>query len=57
LIKAGAGQINDTRQFGFEVNLQFSQLSLKALWDDMDQEFYHLSMAHYQRYFTQYRQT
>lgn len=54
LIKAGAGQISDTRQFGFEINLSFRHLSLRALWEDMDQEFYHLSVAHYQRYFTQY---
>ncbi|MCK5881749.1 MAG: DUF1289 domain-containing protein, partial [Sinobacterium sp.] len=54
LIKAGASQIDDTSKFGFEVNYPFQHIPLRELYDDMDQEFFHLSMAHYQRYFTQY---
>ena len=55
LIKAGASQIADTGAFGFSVRSPFAHLSLRQLYDDMDQEFYHLSVAHYQRYFEQYQ--
>lgn len=50
LLKAGAGQINDTREFGFEVDLRYRELSLTALREQIDQEFYILSEAHYERY-------
>lgn len=50
LLKAGAGQINDTCEFGFEVDLRYRQLSLTALREKIDQEFYTLSEAHYERY-------
>ena len=54
LIRAGASQIADTTQFGFTINTEFSHLSLAELYEDMDKEFYSLSVAHYQRYFNQY---
>jgi hypothetical protein len=50
LLKAGAGQINDPREFGFEVDLRYRALSLRALREQIDQEFYILSEAHYERY-------
>lgn len=51
LIKAGASQIEDTKEFGFMVLPEFQGLSLKALCEEIDQEFYMLSVAHYERYF------
>lgn len=51
LIKAGASQIEDTAAFGFEVQSGFSKLGLKVLYEQMDQEFYTLSVGHYDRYF------
>ena len=50
LLKAGAGQIEDTSSFGFEVHREFCDLSLKALREVIDQEFFILSQAHYDRY-------
>jgi hypothetical protein len=50
LLKAGAGQIDETASYGFEVNLHYRELSLKALRELIDQEFFILSQAHYDRY-------
>jgi hypothetical protein len=50
LIKAGGSQIENTRDFGFEVDMQFRDMTLQALWDLIDGEFYILSEAHFQRY-------
>ena len=50
LLKAGAGQIVDTREYGFEVDLRYRDLALVALREQIDQEFYILSQAHYERY-------
>ncbi len=50
LIRAGASQIVATRDYGFEVDLRWRDLSLKALWETIDGEFYILSQAHYERY-------
>jgi uncharacterized protein len=50
LLKAGAGQINNARDFGFDVDLRYRNLPLTALRDQIDQEFYTLSEAHYERY-------
>ena len=50
LLKAGAGQIEDTTEFGFEVDMRYRELPLLQLRDDIDQEFYTLSEAHYERY-------
>lgn len=50
LLKAGAGQIGDTREYGFEVDLRYRDRDLLALREEIDQEFYVLSEAHYQRY-------
>ncbi|GAB5450003.1 MAG: DUF1289 domain-containing protein [Halioglobus sp.] len=50
LLKAGAGQIEVTREFGFEVDLRYRDTSLLDLREAIDQEFYILSEAHYDRY-------
>ena len=50
LIKAGASQIANTADFGFEVDLRYRDLPLASLCETIDQEFYILSEAHYERY-------
>ena len=50
LLKAGAGQIEDSRDFGFEVDLPYRQLSLAEVREHIDAEFLILSQAHYDRY-------
>ena len=50
LLKAGAGQIMNTDEYGFEVDLRYRQISLGGLLEEIDQEFYILSEAHYERY-------
>lgn len=50
LLKAGAGQIRDSRDYGFEVDLRYRDLPLSELREMIDQEFYILSEAHYARY-------
>jgi len=50
LIKAGASQIDRTGDFGFEVDLAVRHLPLPELRALIDQEFYTLSEAHYDRY-------
>ena len=50
LLKAGAGQIHKTADYGFEVDLAYRQLALSDLRELIDQEFYVLSEAHYDRY-------
>jgi predicted Fe-S protein YdhL (DUF1289 family) len=50
LLKAGAGQVDNTLDFGFEVDLHYRKLPLIELREMIDQEFYTLSEAHYERY-------
>lgn len=50
LLKAGAQQITDTAEFGFEVDIRYRDEPLPALRDLIDQQFYALSEAHYDRY-------
>ena len=50
LLKAGAGQIDDPREFGFEVDLRYRDLPLAELREQIDLEFLTLSQAHYDRY-------
>lgn len=54
LLKAGAGQITDTIQFGFVVDASYRNIPLIELRDMIDREFYLLSEAHYQRYIGRY---
>jgi predicted Fe-S protein YdhL (DUF1289 family) len=50
LLKAGAGQIDDTRDYGFEVDLLYREMALTELREMIDREFFDLSQAHYDRY-------
>jgi len=50
LLKAGAGQIDRTEDFGFAVERDCLHLSLYQLREQIDREFYLLSEAHYERY-------
>jgi predicted Fe-S protein YdhL (DUF1289 family) len=51
LLKAGASQISDTTLFGFAVLRPYQDENLKSLRDAVDEEFFELSEAHYERYF------
>lgn len=50
LLKAGAGQIKDPTKFGFRARVPLADTSLLALREQVDREFYELSVAHYERY-------
>jgi predicted Fe-S protein YdhL (DUF1289 family) len=50
LLKAGAGQIDDTSAFGFEVLADCADRSLLQLREEIDAEYYALSCAHHERY-------
>ena len=50
LLKAGAGQIANTGDYGFDVDLRYRDLPLVQLRENIDREFYILSEAHYERY-------
>jgi hypothetical protein len=50
LLKAGAGQITDPHEYGFEVDRNYRAMSLGELREKIDYEFYVLSEAHYERY-------
>ena len=50
LLKAGAGQIQDPHDYGFEVALCYREMPLSVLRETIDYEFYILSEAHYERY-------
>jgi predicted Fe-S protein YdhL (DUF1289 family) len=50
LLKAGASQIDDSAAYGFELDPRHRHLSLKHLLECIDQEYYTLSTAHYDRY-------
>lgn len=49
MIKAGVSQIRDSKAFGFTVMPEFQGLSLANICRDIDQEFYLLSQAHFDR--------
>ncbi|MEO1079012.1 MAG: DUF1289 domain-containing protein [Pseudomonadota bacterium] len=51
LLKAGAGQIDSPREFGFEVDLRWRDMPLLELREQIDAEFYALSSAHFERYY------
>ncbi len=50
LLRVGASHIGDTRDFGFALEPGYRLVSLAALREQIDQEFFLLSEAHYQRY-------
>ena len=50
LIKAGASQIEEPGEYGFEIELRYRDVPLADLREEIDQQFYALSQAHYERY-------
>lgn len=50
LLRAGASQIDDCGQFGFELEPVHQGRNLVDLREEIDREFFALSEAHYQRY-------
>jgi uncharacterized protein len=50
LLKAGAGQIDNTRDYGFTVDRLYRELPLAELARQIDDEYLILSQAHYDRY-------
>jgi len=50
-VKAGASQIRDPAMYGFEILPNHRHTSLVRLCHDVDEEFWTLSYAHFERYF------
>ncbi len=50
LLKAGASQIQSPEKYGFSIHLKWRDQSLLALREEVDREFWSLSVAHYERY-------
>lgn len=50
LLKAGASQIEDPEQFGLQVDAEYRDVPLTELRQAIDDEFYILSEAYYERY-------
>ena len=50
LMKAGASQIETPKEYGFEVDLAYRDLTLLELREKIDIECFNLSQAHYDRY-------
>ncbi|MEX1034033.1 MAG: DUF1289 domain-containing protein [Cellvibrionaceae bacterium] len=50
LLRHGAGQIDQVSTFGIRIKPEWRQVSLPALKNLIDQEFYDLSCAYYERY-------
>lgn len=51
LLRAGASQIDNLSNYGLQLNAAYSDYPLKQLRLLIDEEFYLLSCAHYERYF------
>jgi predicted Fe-S protein YdhL (DUF1289 family) len=50
LLKAGARQISEPMDYGFRVDVVYRTATLAALRETIEEEFYILSQAHYDRY-------
>lgn len=50
LLRAGATQITEPEEYGFTIHRLFQNYSLAQLRDQVDEEFYALSVAHFERY-------
>ena len=50
LLKAGAAQIDDAASYGIDIEGEYRDLPLRELRQAIDQEFYVLSEAYYERY-------
>lgn len=51
LLRAGASQIHNPEHYGFVVLPRYRHIGLVQLVNDIDQEFWTLSSAHFERYF------
>lgn len=51
LLRSGAETIEDVSQFGLELMPEFDSIGLPAIREAIDEEFFILSQAHYDRYF------
>jgi uncharacterized protein len=54
LLKAGSSQIQDVSVFGLLVQPEWHKSTLTEVKDAIDQDFYTLSCAHFERYFGAY---
>jgi predicted Fe-S protein YdhL (DUF1289 family) len=52
LLKAGASQIDDLSIYGLQITEQARAMSMRDIRDAVEKEFYALSCAHYERYFS-----
>lgn len=50
LLRAGATQIDSPENYGFSVSRHYDGCSLLELREQIDEEFYALSVAHFERY-------
>lgn len=50
LLRAGASQVTDVEVYGLRLQPACRGLSLREIRDAIDQDFYVLSCAHYERY-------
>lgn len=50
LIKAGASQIDAPESYGFQVDIEYRDMGLIPLREMIDEEFFTLSQAYYDRY-------
>jgi uncharacterized protein len=50
-VRAGASQIGDPSRYGFQILPNYRQIALLRLCQDIDEEFWTLSLAHFERYF------
>lgn len=52
LLRNGASQISNTEDFGFRLKPQWQRYSLEQVKQFLEQDFFTLSSAHYERYIT-----
>ena len=52
LLRNGASQITHTEDFGFRLRSDWKNFSLEEIKQFLEQDFYALSSAHYERYFS-----
>lgn len=50
LLRCGAGQIQSTDDFGFSIKADWQRFSLEQIKQFLEQDFYALSCAHFERY-------
>ena len=50
LLRVGASQISDTHKFGFRIKAKYKDMSLVSLKHQIDDGFYTLSCAYYERF-------